>query len=123
MTTRVRSAAYKLYMLRKPKSLGTPSDELKGVYLSFILPRLMHASPAWSSCLTSTQQQQLEDVQRRACRIILGLAYTNYDHALTTLSLPRLSTKNREACCVTRGFTTSPLLMLLAQPTPHVKTT
>ncbi|MPC11666.1 hypothetical protein E2C01_004337 [Portunus trituberculatus] len=49
-------------MLRILKSLGTPADELRELYLTFILPRLMHASPVWPSSLTSTQQQQLEDV-------------------------------------------------------------
>ncbi|MPC46447.1 hypothetical protein E2C01_040167 [Portunus trituberculatus] len=48
-------------------------------------------------CLTATQRQQLENVQNRACRIILGPAYTNYGHALTTLNLPRLSNTHREA--------------------------
>ena len=97
VTTTVRSAAYKLYLLRRLRSLGTPTHELRGVYLTFILPKLMYASPAWSSSLTSTQQQQLESVQKRACRIILGPAYTTYDDALSTLSLPRLSARHREA--------------------------
>ena len=74
--TTVRSAAYKLYMLRRLRSLGTPAEELKGVYITFILPKLMYASPVWSSSLTRTQQQQLESVQKRAYRIILGAAYT-----------------------------------------------
>ncbi|MPC20001.1 hypothetical protein E2C01_012931 [Portunus trituberculatus] len=72
----------------------------------------MYASSAWSFFFTSTQQQQLEDVQKTPCRIILGPAYTYYDHVLTTLRLPRLSNKHREAllklsrdlCCLTRGF-------------------
>ncbi|MPC35054.1 hypothetical protein E2C01_028464 [Portunus trituberculatus] len=97
ITATVRAEAYRLYMLRRLKSLGTPTEELKGVHLTFILPGLMYALPAWSSCLTDTQRQQLENVQKRACRIILGPAYTNYDHALTNLNLPRLSNKHREA--------------------------
>ncbi|MPC78037.1 hypothetical protein E2C01_072510 [Portunus trituberculatus] len=76
VTTTVRSADYRLYMLRRLKSLGIPADELEGVYLTLVLPRLMYASLAWSSSLTSHQQQQLEDVQKRACMIILSPAYT-----------------------------------------------
>ncbi|MPC67274.1 hypothetical protein E2C01_061447 [Portunus trituberculatus] len=45
VTATVRSAAYRLYMLRRLKSLDTPTDELKGTYITFILPRLMYASP------------------------------------------------------------------------------
>ncbi|MPC86129.1 hypothetical protein E2C01_080945 [Portunus trituberculatus] len=74
--------------------MGTPTDQLKAIYLTFILPRLMYASLVWSSSLTSTQQQQLEDVQKRACRIILGPAYTNYGHALTTLNLSTLASRH-----------------------------
>ena len=92
----VRAASYKIYMLRRLRSLGTPADELKGVYTSFILPKLMYASPAWSSSLNLSQQLQLERVQKRACRVILGPAYINYDNALTTLSLRRLSSIHQE---------------------------
>ncbi|MPC28547.1 hypothetical protein E2C01_021756 [Portunus trituberculatus] len=97
VTTTVRSAAYRLYMLRRLKSLGTPADELKRIYIIFILSKLMYASPVWSSSLTCTQQQQMENVQKRACRIILGPAYTDYDHALCTLDLPTLATRHQAA--------------------------
>ncbi|MPC66218.1 hypothetical protein E2C01_060364 [Portunus trituberculatus] len=49
----------------------------------------------WKLNVTTTQQ--LEDVQKRVCRIILGPAYTNYGHARTTLSLRRLAARYREA--------------------------
>ena len=93
----VRAASYKLYMLRRLKSLGTPGKELCTVYSTFVLPTLMYASPVWSSSLTLTQKQRLERIQKRACRIILGPAYDGYDRALSTLSLPRLSERHREA--------------------------
>ncbi|XP_076037769.1 uncharacterized protein LOC143023141 [Oratosquilla oratoria] len=93
----IRTASYKLFMLRRLKSLGTPLPDLKGVYTTFVLPTLMYASPAWSSSLNITQRSKLEKVQRRACRIILGSQYEGYENALTTLSLPRLSDKHSEA--------------------------
>ena len=93
----VRTASYKLYMLRRLRSLGTPSSELLGVYTTFILPTLMYASPAWSNSLTITQKQKLERVQKRACRIILGGEYDGYDHALTTLGLPEVSVRHSAA--------------------------
>ncbi|MPC56245.1 hypothetical protein E2C01_050198 [Portunus trituberculatus] len=49
VTATVRSEAYRLYMMRRFKSLGIPTDELKEIYLTFNLPRLMFASPVWSS--------------------------------------------------------------------------
>ena len=97
VTTIIRSASYKIYMLRRLRSLGAPADELRGVYLTFILPKLMYASPAWSSSLNLTQRQQLERVQKRAFRVILGPAYRSYEDALTCLSLPRLASRHQEA--------------------------
>ncbi|XP_076055337.1 uncharacterized protein LOC143033740 [Oratosquilla oratoria] len=91
------TASYKLYMLSRIKSLGTPTSELQEVYKTFILPTLMYASPAWSSSLTLTQRQKLERVQKRAYRIILGVEYSGYDHALTTLTLSRVSQRHGEA--------------------------
>ncbi|MPC89285.1 hypothetical protein E2C01_084223 [Portunus trituberculatus] len=57
VTATMRSAAYTLYMLRRLKSLGTPADELKGIYITFILPKLTYASPVWSTSLTCTKKQ------------------------------------------------------------------
>ncbi|KAK3855453.1 hypothetical protein Pcinc_038150 [Petrolisthes cinctipes] len=84
-------------MLRRLRSLGTPAGDLKAVYTSFILPSLLYASPVWSSSLNKSQQQQLEKVQKRAYRVILGPAYTSYNNALTTLSLPRLTAMYEQA--------------------------
>ncbi|XP_063856390.1 GTPase Obg-like [Scylla paramamosain] len=113
----IRSATYRLYMLHRLRSLGTPTDELRGVYLTFILPKLMYASPAWSSSLTQTQQLQLESVQKRACRVILGPAYTTYEEALNTLKLSRLSTRYSEALKkFGRGLLNHPRLRSMLPP-------
>ena len=87
----VKSATYKLYMLRRLKSLGMPQRELGSIFTTFILPKLTYASPAWSSSLSLTQRKQLERVQKRAVKIILGRSYTTYEEALSTLQLPTLS--------------------------------
>ncbi|MPC91097.1 hypothetical protein E2C01_086112 [Portunus trituberculatus] len=64
-------------MLLRLKSLGTPADRLMGI--------------------STQQQQQLENVQKGAWKVILDPAYINYDDTLTTLSLPKLSARYREA--------------------------
>ncbi len=87
----IKAASYRLYILRRLRSLGTPLPELSTIYNSFILPKLTYASPAWSSSLNITQKRQLERVQRRACRIMLGADYAGYDDALSTLNMPSLS--------------------------------
>ena len=84
-------------MLRRLRALGTPPSELRGVYTSFILPKLVYASPAWSPSLNITQLNQLERVQKRACRVILGSAYDTYNTALVSLNLPTLSERYQTA--------------------------
>ena len=90
----IKASTYKLYLLRRLKSLGTPVSELASVYSHFILPKLTYASPAWSSSLTATQRSQLERVQKRACRLILGNLYTSYQAALDTLHLTSLADRH-----------------------------
>ena len=97
VTDTIRSASYKIYMLQRLKSLGTPADKLKEVYTSFILPKLMYASPVWSPSLNITHHHQLEKIKKRALRIIPGPASHDYESALNMLNLPRLSVKHEEA--------------------------
>ncbi|MCP5014880.1 MAG: hypothetical protein GY938_06290, partial [Ketobacter sp.] len=97
VSTTVKAASYRLYMLRRLRTLGTPTTELRSIYNTFILPKLMYASPAWSSSINVTQKRQLERVQKRACRIILGQSYLNYENALTTLNLPNLTVLHLDA--------------------------
>ncbi|MPC28388.1 hypothetical protein E2C01_021591 [Portunus trituberculatus] len=106
VTTTVRSAAYRLYMIPRLKSLGTPADKLREIYFTFILPTLMYSMPP-----RSFQQQQLENVPKRAS--ILRPAYTNYDDALATLCLPsclpdteRLWRNLEGICCASHAYAT-----------------
>ena len=89
--TIINAASYKLYMLRRLKSLGVPPLELTSIYKQFILPKLMYASPAWSSSLGTTQLHRLEKTQKRAFKIILGPSYNTYDEALNILDLTTLA--------------------------------
>ena len=93
----IKSASYRLYMLRRLKSLGLPTAELCNIFKLFILPKLTYASPAWSSSLSQTQHRRLERVQKRAAKIILGPSYHTYEDALHTLDLPTLTDYYRQA--------------------------
>ena len=93
----VRAASYRLYMVRRLKTLGAPAEDLLTIYTAFILPKLLYASPAWSSSLTVTQRRQLERIQKRATRLILGPGYSGYQDALTTLGLSTIEAKHQQA--------------------------
>ena len=91
ISTIIRSSSYRLFMLRRLKTLGLPQTELCNIFKTFILPKLTYASPAWSSSLNTTQLKKLENIQKRATKIILGPTYNDYAEAQVTLSLPSLS--------------------------------
>ena len=92
VTNTIRSASYKICILQRLRSLKRPAAELKGIYMSLILPKLM----VWSLSLNLTQHQ-LEKVQKRACKVILSHAFGDYASVLSTLCLPRLSVTHEEA--------------------------
>ena len=62
----------RLYMLRMLKRFGFKKDELITVYKGYIRPLLDYADVVWHSSLTIKQAKSIEQVQRRACRIVLG---------------------------------------------------
>ena len=121
----VKTASYKLYMFPRLRSLETPSDKLKAVYTSFILPKLVYASPTWSSSLNMTQLKQFERVQKRACKVILGPAYVDYNNAVVKFNLPRLTTTYKQALTkLSAGILQIPPHQHLLPPeSPHKRAT
>ena len=72
---------YTIYMRSTFSSLGTPPDELRGLYISCILPKLMYDSPGWSSSLNITQINDSR-VQKRTCKEIMVSSLTDYDNTV-----------------------------------------
>ena len=54
--------------------------------------------PVWSAGLTSDDIIALERVQKTACAIILGRAYTGYEDALEQLGLGTLEARRIDLC-------------------------
>ena len=116
-TNTVKTSTYKLHMLKTMKSLGAQHQQLRDIYGTFILPKLTYASPAWSPSLNITQQRRLERVQKRACKIILGPAYTSYHQALTALNLTSLAERyHRDLQVFGERLLTHPRHRLLLPP-------
>ena len=89
----VHSASFRLYMLRRLRTLGLPPTELVNLYKTFILPKLTYASPAWAPSLGLVQRRLLERVQKRALKISLGPSYSTYEQALQANNLLHLAIK------------------------------
>ena len=78
----------RLYMLRMLKRFGFKKDELITVYKGYIRPLLEYADVVWNSSLTLKQTKTIEQVQRRACRIVLVIIFC---HIPKRLVIARLS--------------------------------
>ena len=68
----------KLYtcMLRSLKRFNIPVTDLVTAYSGYIRPFLEYGCPVFNGSLTKKQESQLETIQKRACRIVLGKTYT-----------------------------------------------
>jgi hypothetical protein len=65
----VKAGRY-LHLLTLLKRSSVPCADLLQYYKSIIRPVIEYAAPVWQSSLTLEQRRRLEDLQRRALRII-----------------------------------------------------
>ena len=88
----------RLYMLRMLKRFGFKKDELITVYKGYIRPLLEYADVVWNSSLTLKQTKTIEQVQRCACRIVLGHNFLSYTKALSDCEIESLATRREDHC-------------------------
>lgn len=88
----------KLYMFRQVKHYKLPIPDLIKIYVGYIRPVLEYCAPVFNGGLTLEQIQNLERIQKRVCRIILGKNYVNYDDALIRCQLDKLQTRREKLC-------------------------
>ena len=98
----ISKASKRMYMLYVLRRFRASAADLTSVFRMYVRPILEYASLLWHSSLTKQQSSdQLELIQKRACRIILGTDYGSYAEALEQLELCSL-VKRRED--LLRGF-------------------
>ena len=66
------------------------------VYTCYIRPILEHASQVWHSSITGQQVIAVENVQKRAVRILLGHQYHSYTMALDLFGTSSLKSKSED---------------------------
>jgi hypothetical protein len=93
-----KKANRRLYMLRMLKKFGFNHEELITVYRGYIRPLLEYCDTVWHSSLTAGQSKTLEQLQRRACRIVLGRNFTSYLDALCDCDLESLHGRRVDHC-------------------------
>ena len=87
-----------MFMLRKRKAAGLNSQELLIIYKGYIRPLLEYAAPLWHPGLTKQQVDQVENIQKRVCKYILGRNYKSYTESLATLEMKTLHDRRVDIC-------------------------
>ena len=77
-------------MLRILKGFKLPVEDLLSVYCTYVRPVVEYCASVWHSGLTEHQRIQIERIQKRACRLMLGTQYYDYKHAVEMLGLSTL---------------------------------
>ena len=113
-------ASKRLFALRTLKPNGVPPAHLRSIYCYFIRPLLEYACPVWHSSLTCALNNQLEDIQPRALRIIYP--QMSYKDSITHFNLPTLYDRRELLCESFYKNATRPvskLFNLIPKPAPR----
>ena len=84
-----------MIILRKLYEFDIPQEDLVLIYCSYIRSVLELNSNVWFSSITNEERENLERIQKIACKIILKENYENYEKALETLKLKSLSERRQ----------------------------
>ena len=85
----------RMIILRKLYEFDIPQEDLVLIYCSYIRSVLELNSNVWFSSITNEERENLERIQKIACKIILKENYENYEKALETLKLKSLSERRQ----------------------------
>ena len=85
----------RMSMLRKLYEFDIPKADLVMIYNMYIRSVLEYNSNVWFSSITNEDRDDIELVQRVACKIILKEEYNGYNQALETLNLQNLSDRRQ----------------------------
>ena len=90
-----------IFILYRARQFSFNQNVMFTLYSWFIRTSLEYAGPVWHPGLTQAHHDQLERIQKRCFRIILGGAYQNYDNALRQLNAKSLYNRRED---LTIGF-------------------
>ena len=76
-------------MLRHLKRAGVPASNLVKIYMSLVRPIIDYSSVVYHSLLTKGEENVLEDLQKKALRIVFGFK-NSYEECLEKRGVPTL---------------------------------
>ena len=86
----VKKANARMELLRKMFGFSPPVKDLFHIYITYIRSILEQSCVLWHSALTEEDSNNLERVQKNACRNILKERYISYENAISVLQIPTL---------------------------------
>ena len=94
----VKKAYQRMVILHKLYSFKMPVCELVNIYILYLRSILEQSCQVWHFAITEEENNELERVQKVACKVILDSEYTDYETALEILSLEKLRDRRDQLC-------------------------
>ena len=91
----IKRGYQRMTMLRKLYQFDIPTEDLVLIYTLYIRSVLEFNSNVWFASITNEEREDIERVQRVACKIILKDQYSGYQQALASLNLQSLSDRRQ----------------------------
>ena len=79
-----------MIILQKLFSFNVSEKDMTLIYIMYIRSILEQSCQVWHFSITEEEKQDLECVQKVACKIILNKKYSDYEQALADLKLDKL---------------------------------
>ena len=98
----VSNAASRVYFLKQLKRAGIPIRDLLHFYTAIVRLVLEYACPVWHSGLTVGQCNAIENIQKRAIRVVYSDTDSDYEIALIVAGMDSL--KDRREKLMARFF-------------------
>ena len=94
----IQKANTKQYTLKMLKKFNLSTANLLVIYKGYVRSLLEYPVLVWNAGLTSKLIDNLESVQKRSLRIILGSSYTSYEEVLEKCCLQSLQERRKDIC-------------------------
>ena len=94
----VKRAYSRMIILKNLFNFGVSTEDLVQIYTLYIRSVVEQSAVVWHSSITQNEVIELERIQKVALRIILKHDYVDYDYALKTTGLEKLSTRRQKLC-------------------------
>ena len=93
-----KKANMRMGLLRKVSTFKPPLKELRLINIQYVRNILEQSCVVWNSILTMEQCENIERIQKNACRIILKNEYQCYKTALLKSNLKTLEERRVQLC-------------------------